>query len=536
MRILVMGGTGGFGSTICRLLADDGHHVTAASRRSKGDDFPKRMDHMTIDRKDVQVPHLADFDLVVDASGPFQGLGQQLMETAIAAGIHYVDIADDRRFVDAASLLDPKARAAGVCVVSGASSIPALSSAAAFELTRGMDAVHRIDVSISAGADAVFGPAVLHAMLTGAGRPVRWQGGLSPAAMSSPRDVAVVDPTDGSRVGRTVLVCDSPDLTTMPSLLPGRPEVRFRAGSELPLHNRAMRIVSWCVRRRLVGSGTAFSSLASKARRLTASRASGRSFMLIEAIGDVAGGHQRRTWSILATNGLGPTIPCLAVPALVAAIDEGRIGTGACSASGLLTTTEILSRLPDRDHHLTTTTEDLHPLYRDVLGNAWDLLPEPVRAMHDRIADGTATGTADVERGRGVLAALTCRLIGFPKTGRNVPVKVSFSIEDDIETWTRDFAGTRFVSRLRRVGDLLEERFGPLRFRFRLEGNGEGISMIPAGWWLWRMPLPSAMMPNGVATETCSDGRFRFEVPISMPIVGSVVRYVGNLDQDMRNA
>jgi len=529
MRILVVGGTGGFGSTICRLLADDGHEVTAASRRSKGDDFPKRMDHMTIGRKDVQVSHLADFDLVVDASGPFQGLGQHLMETAIAAGIHYVDIADDRRFVDAASLLDPKARAAGVCVVSGASSIPALSSAAALDLTRDMDAVRRIDVSISAGADAVFGPAVLHAMLAGAGRPVRWRDGSSPAAMSSPRTVAVLDPTDGSRVERGVLVCDSPDLTTMPSLLPGRPEIRFRAGSELSLHNRAMRIVSWCVRRRLVGSGAAFSALASTARRLTASRASGRSFMLIEAIGDVAGAHQRRTWSILATNGLGPTIPCLAVPAMVAAIDEGRIGTGACSASGLLTTSEILSRLPDRDHHVSTTTQELLPLYRQVLGEAWDLLPEPVRAMHDRIADGTASGTADVERRRSVLAALTCRLIGFPRTGRNVPVKVAFSMEDGVETWTRDFAGVRFVSRLRRCGELLEERFGPLRFRFRLQGGEGGISMIPAGWSVWSLPLPSSMMPSGVASETDRDGRFRFEVPIRMPIVGRIVTYEGNL-------
>lgn len=81
----------------------------------------------------------------------------------------------------------------------------------------------------------------------------------------------------------------------------------------------------------------------------------------------------------------------------------------------------------------------------------------------------------------------------------------------------------------------LEERFGPLRFRFRLEGSGEGISMVPAGWWLWTMPLPPAMMPGGVASETGPDGRFRFEVPIRMPIVGSVVRYVGHLDQDMRN-
>lgn len=536
MRILVVGGTGGFGSTICRLLMDDGHDVVAASRHPPSDDPPKALGHVVLDRRTITSRDLDPYDLVVDAAGPFQDLGQSLMEAAIMAGIHYVDIADDRRFVDAASLLDARARAAGVCIVSGASSIPALSSAAAVEIAGDMDRVHRVDVSISAGADAVFGPAVLHAMLSGAGRPIRWRGGASPAAMSSPRSVSVTDPGDGTVVRRSVLVCDSPDLSTMPGLLPGGPEVRFRAGSELPVHNTAMRLVSWCVRKHIVRSGTRFRRMASIARRLTASKASGRSFMLVEAIGELDGEHRRSTWSILAVNGLGPTIPCLAVPAIVGAIDAGRIGTGARTASGLLTAAEILSRLPRRDHHVARTSERIEPLYENIIGSDWSIMPESVRLMHDRTSDGAVTGSADVSRGPGILTAVICRIIGFPKTGSAVPVRVSFTVGDGTEVWTRDFGGACFMSRLSRSEGLIEERFGPLRFRFRLDVDETGLSMVPADWRIWNIPLPRFLMPNGVATEKDVDGRFGFDVPITLPFVGRIVHYTGTLDREQPTA
>lgn len=531
MRILVVGGTGGFGSTICRLLMSDGHEVVAASRRPPSGDAPIGLGHVVLDRRAINAADLDPYDLVVDAAGPFQDLGQSLMEAAIVAGIHCVDIADDRRFVDAASLLDVRARAAGVCIVSGASSIPALSSAAALEIAGDMERVDRVDVSISAGADAVFGPAVLHAMLSGAGRTVRWRGGSSPSSMSSPRLVSVTDPEDGSEVRRDVLVCDSPDLSTMPDLLPGGPEVRFRAGSELPVHNTAMKLVSWCVRKRIVRSGTRFRRMASVARRLTASKASGRSFMLVEAIGDVGGERRRCTWSILALNGLGPTIPCLAVPAIVEAIDAGRIGTGARSASGLLSTDEILSRLPRRDHHVSRTSERIEPLYHGIIGPDWSRMPEVVRLMHDRTSDGAAIGSADVSRGSGILAATICRIMGFPKAGSGVPVKVAFMVEGGTETWTRDFGGIRFMSRLRRSQGLIEERFGPLRFRFRLDADETGLAMVPYDWRLWAMPLPRFLMPKGVATEKDVDGRFGFDVPIVLPVIGRIVHYVGTLDR-----
>ena len=67
--------------------------------------------------------------VIVDAAGPFQNSSLALAEAAIAAGVHYIDLADARDFVARAQDLGNQARAAGVTVVSGASSTPALSHA-----------------------------------------------------------------------------------------------------------------------------------------------------------------------------------------------------------------------------------------------------------------------------------------------------------------------------------------------------------------------------------------------------------------------
>ena len=67
--------------------------------------------------------------VVIDAAGPFQDSSLALAEACIAAGVHYIDLADARDFVARIPTLDEVARASGVAVVSGASSTPALSHA-----------------------------------------------------------------------------------------------------------------------------------------------------------------------------------------------------------------------------------------------------------------------------------------------------------------------------------------------------------------------------------------------------------------------
>ena len=68
-------------------------------------------------------------DILINATGPYQAQDYRLARTCIAAGVHYLDLADAREFVTGIVDLDAEARHAGVLVVSGASTVPGLSAA-----------------------------------------------------------------------------------------------------------------------------------------------------------------------------------------------------------------------------------------------------------------------------------------------------------------------------------------------------------------------------------------------------------------------
>src|SRR5690606_11555654 len=90
--------------------------------------------------------------LVIHAAGPFQRQSYAVPEACIVAGAHYIDLADGREFVCGIGSLDEKARANSVLVVSGASSLPALSSAAIDELKTRFSTIDSIDHGITSGA------------------------------------------------------------------------------------------------------------------------------------------------------------------------------------------------------------------------------------------------------------------------------------------------------------------------------------------------------------------------------------------------
>ncbi len=110
--------------------------------------------------------------VVIDAAGPFQKAPMNLPTAAIAAGMHYVDLADARDFVAGFATLDTAAKAADVVAITGASSTPALSNAVLDKMTRGWRVVHSVDIAISPGNRAPRGLAVVRSILSYAGRPV----------------------------------------------------------------------------------------------------------------------------------------------------------------------------------------------------------------------------------------------------------------------------------------------------------------------------------------------------------------------------
>jgi hypothetical protein len=171
------------------------------------------------------------------------------------------------------------------------------------------------------------------------------------------------------------------------------------------------------------------------------------------------------------------------------------------------------------------------PLYARVLGEAWNVLPVPIRDMHDVRGTVAAEGRARVELGRSVLARLVSTLVGFPQTGSDIPVRVQFEVEPEAEIWTRKFGSDFFRSRqfagCGRSEYLLCERFGPLTFAMALVVAGERLSLVPRRWSIFGLPLPMWLGPRSESYESAEDGRFNFHVRISHPLTGLIIRYDG---------
>src|SRR5262249_16415157 len=108
--------------------------------------------------------------LVIHTAGPFQGQAYDVPRAAIGAGCHYVDLADGRRFVAGIGVLDAEARGRGVSVLSGASSVPALSSAVVARYAPRFRELTSIRIGISSGARTP-GLATVRGIFGYAGKP-----------------------------------------------------------------------------------------------------------------------------------------------------------------------------------------------------------------------------------------------------------------------------------------------------------------------------------------------------------------------------
>ena len=531
-RILVLGGYGGFGGRLSRRLASAGHDVLVAGRDiDRARHFCRGLANckpFEADRDAPLEPLLAEAnaELLIDAAGPFQGSDYRVPEACIAAGVHYLDLADGRDFVAGVGRLDEAARRRGVAIISGASSVPALSGAAVRLLADGMETVTAIEIAISASNQATAGFSVAAAILSYVGKPIRlWRGGRWTHAYGwqdlRRQNFALGEST--ALADRWTALADVPDLELLPDRVIGRPAVTFRAGTELAYQNFLLWLGSWLVRWKWLGSLRHLAPLLRPLSRLTAGFGSDRSGMAVQLFGIANGRRVERRWTLVADKGEGPEIPTLA-----AAILAGRaIEAGARDAGPLLTLEDFATSFSAMA--ITTETSERpqpDPLYAQLMGGRFAALAPEVRAMHMVLRDGGATGRATVSRGTNILAHVISLLMRFPPAGDH-ELHVAFAERDGIETWTRDFSGNRFSSHLSRQGPYLIERFGPLRFRFDLTNQGNGLRMTMRRWSLLKLPLPLWLAPRSEAREWAAEGRFHFDVPITLPLIGTIVHYRG---------
>lgn len=350
LRVVLIGATGVFGSRIARRLSSDARFelVLAGRRRAALERL-----RMELADPDVCIAELDfgtnDFpqalaglnpNLVIHTAGPFQAQDYRVAEACIECGSDYVDLADGREFVAGIRQLDARARKAGRLAVSGASSVPALSSAVVDALLPRFRTLHSIEHAINPGNRTPRGDATVASILGYCGKPIRvWRQGRWQAAYGWMNGKRQVFPFGTRRVG----VCEVPDLELFPERYPDVSTVIFRAGLELPL----LQAGTWCAAA-LVRLGM-IRNLAAWAPPLR--RFSERFIRFGSDVGGMAvelrgicrdGDPLALRWWLTADAGDGPQVPVTPAVVLARELAEGRIAArGAQPCLGLLALDQI---------------------------------------------------------------------------------------------------------------------------------------------------------------------------------------------------
>jgi hypothetical protein len=360
-RVLVLGGYGNFGTLIARRLSrEPGLTVIVAGRSERkaralaGELNANELNAKRAKIEWAKVDIFADPDerlknlkpdILIHTSGPFQEQGYEVAEACIRNGVHYLDLADGRDFVANIGRLDDAARAAGVLVVSGASTVPGLTSAVLAKYAGAFEALEAIDFGIATAQQTGRGLATVRAVLGYAGKPFTTLIGGQMRDVYGWQDLCWRKFRD---LGwRALGNCDVPDLALFPQLVPGLRTVRFRAGLELPPLHLGLWALTWLVRFGIVPNLRAAAPALLWMSRLFDRFGTDDSGFYMEMTGRVPGGQTRQVvFELTAHGGDGLFIPC--TPAIVLALRLANGETkrrGATPCAGLLDLDAILGEL-----------------------------------------------------------------------------------------------------------------------------------------------------------------------------------------------
>lgn len=349
--IVVLGGYGNFGRRIVGALARepdarvfvcgrDLRQATSFAQETGGSAEPLRLD-----------AHSGDFTaelrkvaatIVVHTAGPFQGQSYSVSRACIAARAHYVDLADGRAYVCGIKTLDAEAKSNDTLVVSGASSVPALSSAVVDALRTQFATIDSIDHGITSGARPP-GRATMDGVLAYAGKPLeQWREGEW-HRVHGWQNITRRHYPDPIKA-RWIANCDVPDLDLFIERYRPVRTVRFRAGVGPATSMLGLWLASWLVRTGAISSLQSWVPILHRTAASLARFGSKHSAMHVTVRGtDHNGEPIVRSWFLLAGQDHGPFIPCFPAIALTQKLLRDEVSArGAMPCMGLLTVDEIL--------------------------------------------------------------------------------------------------------------------------------------------------------------------------------------------------
>lgn len=380
MRALIIGGYGNFGSYIARALADDPNIALLIGGRSKSKADALAAELQAINpaegcaldiNGDIEsrLKEIAP-DIIVHTTGPFQLQDHRVARAAIAAGSHYLDLADARQFVATIGDLDEAARKAGVSVIAGASSVPCLT--AAF-IDRYWPRFTRLDSAvygIAAAQATNRGLGTAAAILSYVGKPFTiLANGRRKRVFGWQGLHAVRYPELGVRLFG---YCDIPDVALFPARYPELRDLHFVAGHEVKLLHIGTWLLSWVVRLGFVRSLSRYAKRLLEISFLFDPLGSDKSgfHMVLSGIAQDGRPETIRIFMI-ARQVHGPFIPCVPAILLAKRLAAGEpIAPGARPCLDLVTLDEIMAAISHLDIDTVVDGRDLHEQWLGIRGSS----------------------------------------------------------------------------------------------------------------------------------------------------------------------
>jgi hypothetical protein len=218
-RIVVLGGSGVFGSAVAQALHERGQQPLTPSRREVDAENPA-----------VLLAWLRPRDIVIDAAGPFQGRSTSLLEAAVKIGADVIDLSDSLDYALAVRARESQVRVAGIRVYNCCSAVSAVTAAAVRQC--GIREPSRIAVCLIPASRETPSAGTAGSLLASVGRPVRVlkEGRLAIEMGWRRSRLFQLPPGSGNR---RAYLTESADAATLPPIWPSLRQVDFWVDSHV---------------------------------------------------------------------------------------------------------------------------------------------------------------------------------------------------------------------------------------------------------------------------------------------------------------
>jgi saccharopine dehydrogenase-like NADP-dependent oxidoreductase len=367
-RIFIIGGYGNFGRYIAKVLGKNaniqliigGRHLEKAIALIKKLDLvhPAQAIYCDIFQNIDKTLEEVYPDIVIHTSGPFQGQDYRVVEACIKQGCHYIDLADSRDFVYGIRKFNTTAIENNLFICSGASSVPALSSAVIENYRCQFSELDTVDYAIATAQLTNQGLATTAGVLSYAGKPFTslingkeqliygWQNLRLKAFWQLNK--------------RFLGNCDIPDLALFPEYFPQLKTIRFQAGLELKLLHLILFSMSLLVRLHLIPSLDRFAETMLKLSHYFNRFGHDNTGFYMELSGlDHHKNFKQLDFEIYAERGDGLYIPCIPSILLAERLSDETSGlTGATACIGQISLADYLDTIKRLDLNICWRTKE----------------------------------------------------------------------------------------------------------------------------------------------------------------------------------